>query len=369
MNEIPNPIYTISRAGGMTGPTSNSAWHHLVWTHGESNVCDLVKFLYQKCRQPVTVADARRELEERERILDDESESDALPLPRPPTTPQPTPNRPTEPSPIDQRTVVETRVALLQRIDQRKISRAVAAEEMGISLGVLNRFFGEYSVSPAIVTACIRWLNTPYTDPQDQPMSPPAPPAPHPLIAQMMNEIKARKITITEASHQIGIHESAIYKVRTTGRLNPITEQKITEWIAPALTSIEKEPESTFEKAVFKKADGEEPTKLTPRQLYQVDDLVDVTIDRNQNNSGVSAGTGKKMTAIHARLDGRLDRMDAIALGISRLTYESPREAGILARMYANLADEEHDDETAQPLITIPQVGATTAPTWKGGAL
>jgi hypothetical protein len=363
MNDTPNPIAAISRAGGMTGPTSDPAWHHLVATYGEINVGNLVIFLYQKSRQPVTVADARREFAERERIFDDESEGSPLPALRPSATPA----RPPEPPRIDQRTASETRIALLQRIDQRRISRAVAAEEIGVSLGILNRLFGEHSVSPAIVTACIRWLNTRYTDPQDQPMKPNVP---NPLIAQMMDQIKARKVTITIAAQQIGIHESALYKARTTGTLSPLIEQKIASWLAgPVVTAMTPELKTTFEKVVFKKADGEEPTKPTPRQSYQVDDLVDVTIDRNQNNSGVSAGTGKKMTAIRATLDGRLDRMDAIALGISRLTYESPREAGILARMYANLADEEADDETARPLITVTQGGATTAPTWKGGAL
>lgn len=369
MSETPNPIATISRAGGMTGPTSDPAWHHLVWTNGESNVCDLVKFLYQKCRQPVTVADARREFEERERILDDESESDGLPLPRPPTTPPPpAPARsaPVElpPAKLDDRTINETRVAVIARMELRKISRVAAAEEIGISPGMFGQFFRYEPVPPTLVTA--------YTDPQDQPMTPPAP---HPLIAQMMNEIKARKITILVASQQIGINESATYKARTTGRLTPIMEQKVAKWIAPAPALIEKKPEITFEKAVFKKADGDEPTKLTPRQMHQVDYMTDPSINRTHNDvpvSGFRSSRADVSAYPHLDVDGIAAQMKALAIAMSCpgcfLTNENPRSSAVLARMYASLAErqaalsEKQAHKESHPT-------ATTAPTWKGGAL
>lgn len=355
MNETPNSIAAISRVGGMTGPTSDPAWLKLVINHGELDVENLVNSLHQKYRQPVTVAEAHRAFADRAKLFAEENESDGLPLPRPPTTPPPAPasSEPVEspPTKLDDRTINETRVAVIARMELRKISRAAAAEEIGISPGMFGQFFRYEPIPSTLVAACIRWLATPYTDPQDQTMNPPAP---HPLIAQMMNEIKARKITITEASHQIGIHESATYKARTTGRLTPIMEQKITEWIAPAPTSIEKKPEITFEKAVFKKADGEQPTKLTPRQLYQVDDLVDVAIDRGGINANRTYLTMK---------------MKALAISIERLTHEKPREAATLARMFADLADQQAD-ENEHPSMTFT-AGPTTVsgPTWKGGVL
>jgi hypothetical protein len=316
-----NDIAEITDAGGMVGPSSMASWKRLIAEHGNAGVALAVADLHEETRQPVNVNKASQRLadlriEGEQRAIEEAEDAAAASG---------------EPASIDvsgAAPMIDLTGADALHATEKPPAPALAAPVAEIKLPLK---------STATLIERVPAATAPTPVPKEIAMPKPTKPAPPKdatdqayldIAARVKQSLADQNLSQRDLGKQIGLSEWSVSLALRTGQFTRATMEKFNLW----LTAVK--PTGTAEVKPEVAAAAAAPIAFPAATTGQR--TIRITKDTRVQPQI------RLRTHYHA-----IDRLDALGVAILHLSRENPREAGIIASIYADLAEDIAAEEAA----------------------